>query len=234
MLRDTNELNTPCKFLLFSELLFSFNFCRNKPDSLLPLAFRKLIVWTELSISNRFSRAFGTRFQRRFMEYQVRELNIGKIKRQFCVRILIICDKRSLEVFQFRSQGRSTETWNTWNQLRRVSVFKWRFSPRQVELFCEFIVQTVRSIGRHFSSVTLKNLTTFFWNTWRFTFWWVLCTSLERRIHFFMKILKWLKANQAFRMLLHRSPLQTSPRHLPDFFSQTRLRMNGFKGIFHP
>lgn len=161
-------------------------------------------------------------------------LNISKIKRQFCVRILIICDKRSLEVFQFRSQGRSTETWNTWNQLRRVSVFKWRFSPRQVELFCEFIGQTVRSIRRHFSSVTLKNLTTFFWNTWRFTFWWVLCTSLERRIHFFMKILKWLKANQAFRMLLHRSPLQTSPRHLPDFFSQTRLRMNGFKGIFHP
>lgn len=161
-------------------------------------------------------------------------LNISKIKRQFCVRILIICDKRSLEVFQFRSQGRSTDTWNTWNQLRRVSVFKWRFSPRQVELFCEFIGQTVRSIGRHFSSVTLKNLTTFFWNTWRFTFWWVLCTSLERRIHFFMKILKWLKANQEFRMLLHRSPLQTSPRHLPDFFSQTRLRMNEFKGIFYP
>ena len=107
-MRNTNELNTPCKFLLFSELLFSFNFCRYKPDSLLPLAFRKLIVWTDLSI--RFSRASGTRFQRLFMEYQLRELNISKIKRQFCVRILIICDKRSFEMFQFRSQGRSTET----------------------------------------------------------------------------------------------------------------------------
>ena len=101
---NTNELNTPCKFLLFSELPSSFNFCY-KPDSLLPLAFRKLTVWTELSISNRFSRASGTRF----MEYHLRELNISKIKRQFCVRILIICDKRSFEMFQFRSQGRSTE-----------------------------------------------------------------------------------------------------------------------------
>ena len=102
---NTNELNTPCKFLLFSELPFSFNFCY-KPDSLHPLAFRKLMVWTELSISNRFSRASGTRFRRRFMEYHLRELNNSEIKRQFCVRILIICDKRSFEMFQFLQPGK--------------------------------------------------------------------------------------------------------------------------------
>ena len=108
---NTNELNTQCKFLLFSELPFSFNFCRNKPDSLLPLAFRKLIVWTELSISNRFSLASGTRFRRGFMEYHLREVNISKIKRQFCARILIICDKRSFEMFQFLQPGKINRDW---------------------------------------------------------------------------------------------------------------------------
>ena len=33
-------------------------------------------------------------------------LNISKIKRQFCVRILIICDKRSFEMFQFLQPGK--------------------------------------------------------------------------------------------------------------------------------
>ena len=41
-------------------------------------------------------------------------------------------------------------------QALRFSVFKCRLSPKQVELSCEFIGQTACSIGRHFSSVTLK------------------------------------------------------------------------------